>query len=138
MNIRDFFKSDKAVKLITLCGIGLMVLIFILSLTGGDKEEVQQPQTDIYQYEEKLEQQLEEILKKISGVGEVKVMITLEKTEETVYSDRESSVETTITPTVRGAVVYCAGSENPLVKQRVLEAVSRALGVGVNKVCVTY
>ena len=67
-----------------------------------------------------------------------KVMITLEKTEETVYSDRQSSVETTITPTVRGVVVYCGGSENLTVKQRVLEAVSRALGIGINKVCVTY
>lgn len=138
MNIRDFFKSDKAVKLITLGGIGLMVLIFIFSLTGGEEEKAQQPQTDIYQYEERLEQQLEEILGKILGVGEVKVMITLEKTEETVYSDRQSSVETTITPTVRGVVVYCGGSENLTVKQRVLEAVSRALGIGINKVCVTY
>lgn len=139
MKIPDFLKSDKAVKFVTFGGIALMVLIFAVSfLDGAGEETAEQPHTDVYQYEEKLEQQLEEILSRISGTGEIKVMITLEKTEENVYSDKETSVKTIITPTVRGVVVYCGGSGNVLVKQRVLEAVSRALGIGVNKICVTY
>ena len=79
-----------------------------------------------------------EILEQIEGAGEIKVMITLERTEENVLSDRETSVKTTITPTVRGVIVYCSGSRDVLVRQKVLEAASKCLGVGSNRICVTY
>lgn len=135
----DFFKSDKGVRIITLAGIAVMVIIFLVSLSGnGGKKEEQNVQTDFFGYEERLEKQLGEILEQIEGAGEIKVMITLERTEENVLSDRETSVKTTITPTVRGVIVYCSGSRDVLVRQKVLEAASKCLGVGSNRICVTY
>ena len=135
----DFFKSDKGVRIITLAGIAVMVIIFLVSLSGnGGKKEEQNVQTDFFGYEERLEKQLGEILEQIEGAGEIKVMITLERTEENVLSDRETLVKTTITPTVRGVIVYCSGSRDVLVRQKVLEAASKCLGVGSNRICVTY
>ena len=65
-------------------------------------------------------------------------MITLEKTEESLYGKRDSSVSTTLTPTVKGAVVVCSGSKNAVVKEKVSEAVCKALGISAARVCVTY
>lgn len=40
-------------------------------------------------------------------------------------------------PKVRGVLVVCEGAKSPLVQKRVLEAVSKLLGVSTAKICVT-
>ena len=44
----------------------------------------------------------------------------------------------TIQPKVRGAAVVCTGASDPLVKERVVNTVAKALNIGVSKVYVTY
>ena len=137
------FKTEKGTKIIFAGGIALIVIIFLFSLSDiGGKAEV--PVSDpavlseIDEYEHRLEERLAEIIKTIEGTGEVHIMITLERTEENLYSDRETSVTATITPTIRGALVICEGSENVIVRQKVTDAVCKVLGISAARVCVTY
>ena len=139
------FKTEKGTKIIFAAGIALIVIIFLFSLSdsGGKAaapaadSAVLSRTAEIDEYEQRLEERLAEIIKAIEGTGEVHIMITLERTEENVYSDRETSVASTITPTVRGALVICEGSENVMVRQKVTDAVCKVLGISAARVCVT-
>lgn len=42
-----------------------------------------------------------------------------------------------IEPKVRGVLVVCSGGESPIIKERVLEAVTKSLDISSAKVCVT-
>lgn len=137
------FKTEKGTKIIFAAGIALIVIIFLFSLSdsGSKTKEVASDAavlSEIDDYEQHLEKRLAEIIGSIDGTGEVHIMITLERTEENVYSDRETSVAATITPTVRGALVICKGCENVTVRQKVTDAVCKVLGISAARVCVTY
>ena len=137
------FKTEKGTKIIFAGGIALIVIIFLFSLDHSGSKSAQ-PAADpavlseIDEYEQRLEERLAEIIGSIEGTGEVHIMVTLERTEESVYSGRETSVAATITPTVRGALVICEGSENVIVRQKVTDAVCKVLGISAARVCVTY
>lgn len=101
-----------------------------------------------------VEQQLEEILGQINGVGKVQVMLTLAAGEETVYQSDENSsgnstvlygtgssreealVRQTIPETYRGAVVVCQGADNAAVRLSVVQAVAALTGLGAYAICV--
>lgn len=136
-------KSEKGIKIIFAAGIALIIIIFLFGTFGGEKkareEEIgQSVLSEIDEYEKRLEQRLVEIIGEIGGTRDISVMITLEKTEENIYSQRETSVSARVTPTVRGVLVVCGGSESAVVRQKVTDAVCKALGVSAAKVCVTY
>ena len=139
------FKTEKGTKIIFAAGIALIVIIFLFSLSdsGGKTDDpaadpaVLSKTAEIDEYEQRLEERLAEIIGNIEGTGEVHIMITLERTEENVYSDRKTSVAATITPTVRGALVICEGSENVIIRQKVTDAVCKVLGISAARVCVT-
>ena len=137
------FKTEKGTKIIFAAGIALIIIIFLFSLSGSSKTK--EPASDnsvisktaeIDEYEQHIEERLAEIIGNIEGTGEVHIMITLERTEENVYSGRETSA--TITPTVRGALVICQGCENVIIRQKVTDAVCKVLGISAARVCVTY
>lgn len=136
-------KSEKGIKIIFAAGIALIILIFLLGIFS-DKEKAQDSKasenvlSEIDEYERKLEERVKEIIGNIQGTKDISVMITLEKTEESLYSGKETSVSATITPTVRGVAVVCGGSESAVVRQKVTDAVCKALGVSAARVCVTY
>ena len=50
---------------------------------------------------------------------------------------RQGLLVTEIQPTVRGVVVICPGGDHPEVKQRIVDAVTTALNLSSNRVCVT-
>ena len=141
--LSELLKSEKGNKIIFAAGIFLIAVIFLLSITGSgssnqpEKEE-KNVISQVEEYEQRLEQRLTGIINSIEGAENAKVMITLERTEESIYSDRETSVTATITPTVRGAVVICGGSESAVVRQKISDAVCKALGISAARVCVTY
>ena len=106
--------------------------------------------------------ELSEILGAISGVGKVKVMLTESAGERTQYhydedisstdgsssvrketiiissSDRsEEALISQVTPPVyKGAIVVCQGADQPSVKLAVVEAVSKATGLGADQISV--
>lgn len=50
--------------------------------------------------------------------------------------DRRPLVVTELSPRVRGVVVVCDGAKNPVIRQRVNQAVTTALGISSIQVCV--
>ena len=125
-SISALLNNEKAVKIIVVAGFGIILLILISEIFnfGGNGTAVNAA-IDPVTYAEQLEGRLVEILSQIQGVGRVKVMITLESLEESV-------------PKVRGVAVVCEGGADVFVKQKVIETVSRVLGISTARVSVTY
>lgn len=141
--LTEVLKSEKGIKIIFIAGIALIVIIFLLSLSNGkdnsdNSAEKENILSEISEYESKLEMKLTDIIEKIDGTSDIHVMITLEKTEESIYGGKTSDISATVTPTIRGVVVVCKGGENAVVREKVSEAVCKALGVSAARVCVTY
>ena len=156
-HIKEFFYKNRAVALVVLLGVLLMLLP-----TG--KTEAQQPQRQetVSEPRESLETRLEQILSQVSGAGNVRVLLTQERGETTVYQldlqevtdgDRREIRQDTVTvtgsdrqqeglltqveaPRYRGAVVVCQGGDNPTVRLSVVEAVSGATGLPSNRITV--
>ena len=155
--IKEFFYKNRAVALVVLVGVLLMLLP-----TG--KTEAQQPQRQetVAEPRENLETRLEQILSQVSGAGDVRVLLTQERGETSVYQldrqevtdgDRREIRQDTITvtgsdrqqeglltqveaPRYRGAVIVCQGGDNPTVRLSVVEAVSGATGLPSNRITV--
>ncbi|MBQ6206449.1 MAG: hypothetical protein IJK52_05145 [Oscillospiraceae bacterium] len=110
-----------------------------------------------------LQAELRETLGKISGVGEVWVLLTLEsdgnvtlaqnrkvsfrgdsaapseysESAETILSDAGSGITTrTEYPTYRGALVVCEGADRPAVRLAVTQAVTALTGLPASRVAV--
>ena len=112
--------------------------------------------------QEELERKLEQALAQIDGVGEVRVVLTLQSgprrilaqdSQSTVDEGRteaevtnvvisaSSGVEGTVTlqqlsPQFQGALVVCSGGGEPTVQLRLVEAVSALTGLGADKISV--
>ena len=106
------------------------------------------------------EKRLEQILSRITGVGEVNVMLTLACSQQTIYqtdtdssdsgntqrkdtvtvTDRERANTGLITridaPKYLGAVIVCKGGNDPGVQLAIVDAVSKALGLNSNEISV--
>lgn len=50
---------------------------------------------------------------------------------------RKGLLVTEIEPTVKGVVVVCSGGDQPLVQERIINAVTTALNISTKRVCVT-
>lgn len=132
-------KSEKTIKIIVLAGVLLILIIFASSVFGNEKKQEETSDSISFEeYADVLEARLEGIIGLIEGVNQVDVLVSIEKSKEDVYADRGNNLSTTISPVARGAVVVCDGARNPVVKEKIVESVSKALGIGVNKICVTY
>ncbi|MGN1416163.1 MAG: hypothetical protein ACI4XF_04930 [Oscillospiraceae bacterium] len=158
--IREFIeklpKNKKFIYGAVIVGIAGMLLI-IFSGGSGDETAGKSADTEAFSsndaYEAELESRLAEILSSIQGVGDVKVMITLSSSEEYVYAeetdtsadrqqreyviaDKGGIVTKINSPAVTGAVIVCEGGGNSQVCEKVYEAVSVALGLPSNRICV--
>lgn len=107
-------------------------------------------------------EQLEEMLSHIQGVGKVEVLLTYAAGERAVFHtnehrastegslseeyetvlitdnnrEEEALVAQILPPEYQGAVIVCQGAENPSVKFAVSEAVSKATGLGTDRISV--
>lgn len=150
------------VLLVILAGI-----ILLLLPGGNDRKSAagdtvgsmgQSDLTDSHALEEKLEQ----ALSRVSGAGEVDVVLSIEtgtrqiwardgKREEgtdaqkeeqtTVVVSRGSGLEEAvpvqqISPQFRGALVVCSGGDDPSVRLALMEAVSALTGLGSDKISI--
>lgn len=92
--------------------LGLFGIFMILAADGCIKKEpanetIQQDVFDKVAYTKALENQLTDIISQIDGAGEVKVMVTLESSEQIVYAYAEKT-DTDITQ--KGSESYCERS----------------------------
>ncbi len=141
--------------------IGL-ILLTVPSKTSGEKQTQTQTTTVTEEKSADQAQLLAEILGQMEGVGKVKVLLTVSTGETTVYhsdedvstSENSSTVRketviitdseknqkpliTQVIPaTYKGAVIVCQGADNPSIKWAVVEAVSKATGLGADQISV--
>ena len=155
--LRSMLDKYRYALLVLVLGLVLLVLPF-----GGKEEETKAPVTTAKTQQKDPSQELAQILGQIQGVGRVQVLLTIKTGETTVYqtdddtniSETGSSIrkETVIVtdsgrnqqplvvqvlpPNYLGAVIVCQGAENAGVRLAVVEAVSKATGLGADKITV--
>ena len=145
----------------------VLIGVVLLLWPGGEsnRQETDLPVPDSTE-ERDLERDLEEILATMSGVGEVRVLLTKEtdgkqelaqdtelaysgdtrapddysRRSETVLVDADSGDEPVVTtksyPTYRGALVVCQGGDRADVRLAVINAVSTLTGLSADRITV--
>ena len=137
-------------------------ILLICSPFGSNDEAETQQQTQVSLSEvDTMEQRLEDILCRIEGAGKVQVMLTVATSEKTVYQeDTDLSgggadtsrydtviiqdaqgneiglIQQVIGAKYQGAIIVCQGAASPAVKLAIVEAVSRATGLGADQISV--
>lgn len=151
----------KFVLLVLLAGI----LLLVLPLPGGGGAEELPGETSAAGAEfdlDALERRMEEAISRIEGAGEVSVVLTLKsgtrqvlaqdvssaRSQEDQEEDRTTVVVSAgsgreeavalqqIYPQFQGALVVCAGGDDPAVQLKLVEAVSALTGLGSDKISI--
>ncbi|MBR3811788.1 MAG: hypothetical protein IKJ16_05610 [Agathobacter sp.] len=123
MNIS--FLKEKGNKYVVFVLIGLLILV--LCIPTGTKEEAS------YEKEESttsLQNQLEQVLSSMEGVGKVKVMITTQEDTNSSFGIEDSTGE------VSGVLVVAEGAGSPSVKERIKEAIKALFSIDVHKISI--
>ena len=123
----------RTLKWALIIGAAAIALIFLTSVDifPSDSSKV------IDRYASQTESRLLDILSSIDGVGEAKIFLTMDNSGENVYLKNSDKKTVSIEPKVRGVVIVCEGGDDPVVSSRVLEAVTKALSLNSDKVCIT-
>lgn len=87
----------------------------------------------VYASQEKINTDRVEDTSKLSQRDDKEKSIIVVDTQD----GRQGLLVTEIQPTVKGVVVVCQGGDQPLVQQRVIDAVTTALNIASTRVCVT-
>ncbi len=160
-----FSKDGKKIKIIVAVGLVGILLIFTSEIFSNDHSKSSKSNEnsfDYVQYTNELENKLNETISSIDGVGECKVMITLENSSENVYAtDNEiKNSENTINqkdeyviynsqngetpvlikeyfPRVQGVTVICTGGDNTAVKEKIIQSVTALFNISANRVSVS-
>lgn len=137
--ISELLKSDKSVKIILIAGAVIILFIALGGLFGGDATETKDgySRAELSEYEKTLENRLTDILSEIEGIGQVRVMVTLDTAEETEYGKNEDMLISLRTPQVRGVIVVCNGGGNATIREKVVNAVSGVFGISTTRISVT-
>lgn len=138
--LSEIFENEKVRRIIIIVGIVAIALIFLSSVTDFDNMKQSEDDTiySVEEYRAALQDSVAQMLESIEGVGEAKVLITMENSTESVYTGNSSDTKTKeIEPKIRGAVIACQGGGNPVTAQKVLEAVTKALDISSSKVCIS-
>lgn len=156
--ILDFTKKYRYVLLILLIGFLFMTLPNS-TVSKSDSITVTEPEM---QTEEMINEKLSSILSKLDGAGKVEVMITVARGEETIFqtdnklsvteqSDTTQQDTVTVTdsersqtglirqvnpPVYLGAVILCQGADSASVRLSIVDAVSKATGLGADQISV--
>ena len=131
----DSKKIRNIIIVVGLIGIGLIFLsnwVDFGSLTSGKGDEAFSVKT----YSTKTETDLQTVISKIEGAGKTEVLLTMENSVEYVYLDNSTTKTKEIEPLIRGVLVVCEGGDDPVVVERVTDAVTKALDISTAKVCI--
>ena len=143
-----FVKKYQYVLLVVLIGIFLMLLPQKTEVLPSDIPDEKTSAPD-------LEQELSEILSKISGVGKAEVLLTEASGSTILYqmdtSQNQSNLDTVIvmdenrqetglvqqmlSPVYRGAIIVCQGADSAAVRLSVVDAVRHVTGLSSD--CIT-
>ena len=153
----DGLRKHKYALLVALAGVLLVCIPF-----DSDDEAVNQSPTQVQSSQvADIEQKLAEILSQLEGAGKVQVMLTTSASELTLYQEdgdltgggEDSSrydtviikdaqgnemglIRQVIGAKYQGAIILCQGAGKASVKLAIVEAVSRATGLGADQISV--
>lgn len=166
LKIKKFFggNDSKRSKLILVCGCVGILLIFLSELLPENKAEhyyKNHSVSETIDEENELEKRIEKAVSQIKGAGRTEVTITLDSSDEYFYAKNssenydESEENTeyelviiegqngeepllikTYKAKIRGVLIVCDGGNNPLVCEKIIDAVCALLNVPSNKVSV--
>ena len=168
LKISGLVNSPKKIRIVFIIAIAAVLLLFFseLDFSNDKQNEELSYGIDINEYKKDLESELTKHLKNMSGVGKVKVMITLESNQEISYvnetekdgsqgesdisyseknnyviiddGDKDRGLVKKITePRIRGVLVICDGGDDITVKTKVTEAVKKLFSISSASICVT-
>ncbi|MCL1872693.1 MAG: hypothetical protein FWF85_01075 [Clostridiales bacterium] len=160
-------KKEKSlfIKLAAILVAGLILMQLASAWGNGKVDDVSQPAPDVFSPQEEiisigeagLEQKLEEILSKIKGAGEVRVLITFKQSASSEYAynqeeskngqDERQSRELVTgsggpyllyqeAPGVQGVLVVAAGAGDTVVRQQLFQAVAGILDVPAHRIVI--
>jgi stage III sporulation protein AG len=113
-------------------------LIFISSYIDFDGNSKKEDEGfSVTTYSTEIEKDLQRVISKIKGAGETNVLLTMENSVEYVYLDDSTTKTKEIEPVIRGVLVVCEGGDDPVVVERITDAVTKALDISTAKVCIT-
>lgn len=158
---------SKNIKLFVILGLAAGAILILLSFTSpGEKNKTQEndlSQIDSDAYVRSQENKICEILKRIDGVTEPFVMITLDTSSEQIYASKQNVKESQngentqkevskdlifygedkkpilvkeIEPKIKGVAVICKGISNSEIQLKIINLVSTVLNLPTNRVYV--
>ena len=169
--LKQWLLHENGVRLVVLLGVIGLVMILLSGLHDTGSKETKssvsaESATDASlltaeTYCRDLEEQLQQILGRIDGVGACQVLVTANNTASYVYqqdasvsedaghsssqqqcvlvnsSGTESPLlETIVHPKINGLVIVCEGGDRNVVKEQIIRAVSAALNLRTSQICV--
>ncbi len=168
---KEKIKKNKKLAIIVTIGVIGMILILLSEIfqSADDNtskiDEVEEHYSLSSTYKDKIQSELLSIVKKIDGVGEVDILVTVDGTTEYVYAeeldtqsdeseDKQSEgynnkiviidengsqkplIKKIVEPKVTGVLVVCSGGDRYEIIEKVYRAVSTALNISSSSVCV--
>ena len=148
IDVKKLKKSIKIEYLIVII-ISVLILIFLIFSEGGLGSSSKK-NASYESYSITLEKNLEMLLSEVNGAGKIKVMVTVDGSEEQVYLKNsetiiENGVKTvkesivliggkpylvkTNNPNIVGVIVVCEGGDNLSVKVNLVEIITTTLSV---------
>ena len=165
--LKKFWKRYRYVALVIAAGAFILLLPTGSGGSSGETEGRKQPaETSGGRTLEQTEEQMEKILSRIDGVGQLELMLTIESgTSSTLAEDTELTysgateapddysrrsetvivsgdsgdspvITGSVAPVYRGALVVCEGGNNAEVKLAVTQAVSALTGLSSDRISV--
>ena len=164
--VQKLWERYKFVMLIVMIGVVLLLWPNGSRIAEQTGQKTASSPTSGSEQMQDLQEAMEEILSKISGVGQVQVLLTLDsdgerqlaqntqlsyrgdtaapedysRNSETVLAENGSGEESIITrqiyPTYRGALVVCQGGDQAEVQLAVIHAVSSLTGLSSDRIAV--
>ena len=154
--VKKAWQKYKIVALVM--ALGALLLLW----PGGSEREETGSGESLLPAESALQREMEEILSVMAGVGQVRVLLTTERTVEnrfaqdgevsyrgdpaapedysrrweTVMDDSRAVVTGQTAPVYRGALVVCQGGGQPAVRLAVTEAVAALTGLSADRIAV--
>lgn len=129
----------------TLVLLGVLGLLLLL-LGGTPAREETETTADSEDYRLALTEEVAALCREVRGVGEVRVLLTLEAGESSLWAENESGYVTaggegllieSRPPRVAGVAVVCTGGGDAAVREELCELLSAALGIGRHRVRIT-
>ncbi len=158
----DKIKRDKKVLLIVITGFLGIIMIFFSEILPEEKKDSVETDNKSHFSEYAYKEELEQIIGKIDGVGNVEVMLTYEGTVESVYakdtskqiksedaktdeehiiidkgSEEDGLLLKEIYPRVIGVAVVCEGGDNPTVKNEITQMLKALFDIGSNSISIS-